>query len=110
VGRILVHLGMGVLATAVGTLLAGAAGWVRQAVTDPWAVFGLKLGVACVACGLILQFLAPLARKLRTQRCARCDRPVDRGQIYCRDHMKQALEQARDQIRDHTLRARPGRS
>lgn len=109
-GRTLVQLGSVALAVAVWAALAGSVGWVSQEFADRCWPLALKLGLACVAGGLILRTLHPVGRMLREGHCARCGRRVDRGQIYCRDHMKKALEEVRDQVRDGLVRDRPDRS
>jgi DNA polymerase III delta prime subunit len=37
-----------------------------------------------------------LRREIRRDHCVECGAPVERGHRYCRDHLKAALDEARD--------------
>lgn len=105
----LLQLGAGFAAVAVWLYLGAQAGWVEGRSADHWGPLALKASLACLAGGLILRAVSPMGRKLREGRCVRCGHPVERGQLYCRDHMKETIEEYRDQTRDGVLRGRGAR-
>lgn len=57
---------------------------------------GLAAGVCMVTLGLVLAVLGRLTVRALPSRCARCGRAVQRGQVYCADHLKLAVNEARD--------------
>jgi hypothetical protein len=57
---------------------------------------GLAAGICMVMLGVVLAMLGRLTVKAMPSRCARCGRVVQRGQVYCADHLKLAVNEARD--------------
>jgi hypothetical protein len=106
VGNLLLQIGLVVLAGAVWLLLGGQVGWVDPATSDHWGPLALKASVGCLTGGFLLRVIAPMERKLRGSRCARCGAATEPGHLYCRDHMKKAMDELRDQTRDGMLRGR----
>ncbi len=107
-GRTLRYVGLIVLAATAWLLLADAVGWVPDGTSDPWISKGIVLGLACIAAGTLLRLFAPLSRELKRDHCVHCGAPTERGHRYCRDHLKAALDDARDRTRK-TLEAQRGR-
>ncbi len=105
--RTLRHVGLIVLAATVWLLLADALGWVPDGTSDPWFWKGIALGLACLAAGLVFRLFAPLSREMTRDHCIHCGAPTERGHLYCRDHLKMALDDARDRTRK-SLQARGG--
>lgn len=105
-GRTLLQLGLVVLAGAVWLFLGGQVGWLDAATSDHWGPLALKASIGCMAGGLLLRAISPMERRLRGARCARCGNPTEPGHLYCRDHMKQTLDELRDQTREGMLRGR----
>ncbi len=98
-GRTLRYLGWTVLAATAWLALADALRWVPDGTSDRWLSKGLLLGLVCVAAGTLLRLLAPLSREMRRDHCIHCGAPTERGHPFCRDHLKAALEDARDRTR-----------
>ena len=96
----LLQLGLVALAGAVWLFLGGQVGWVDAATSDHWGPLALKLSLGCLTGGVLLHMILPVGRKLRGSRCARCDHPTEPGHLYCRDHMKKAMDELRDQTRE----------
>jgi hypothetical protein len=99
--RSLRWLGIVLLCVAVWALLAGSARWLEQGRADHLAKLTGLVGVACVGIGILLGFMGRMGRPLRRGRCVRCGAPTERGQVYCLDHLRQTVDQTRDQIRQH---------
>lgn len=60
----------------------------------------LWMGAVCLGGGGLL-WLAGRARSSLTARtCARCDRRVTRGRVYCDDHRAEAINRYRDRERE----------
>jgi len=99
---------MAILAAALWLIIAGEAGWVGAEIGD----LGLplaKVGVASFVLGWALSAWNPLARRLRGGRCARCGARTELGHAYCIDHMRTAVQEAQDHMRESASR-RPRRS
>jgi len=98
-GRTLRFVGFAALAGAAWVLLASEAGWMSSTVAD--AAFGPlgTVGALCVGAGLLLGLLNPVGRRLRQSRCARCGAPIERGQSYCLDHLRDTVHECQDQLR-----------
>ncbi|MGA7617006.1 MAG: hypothetical protein WBX15_17685 [Thermoanaerobaculia bacterium] len=62
-------------------------------------------GVALVVLGLILQVIDRIFKPGTRSRCVVCRRPIRRGEMYCRTHLRSILEEEHD--RNHDIR--PGR-
>ncbi len=106
-GRTLRYLGLIVLAATAWLVLADAVGWVPDGTADRWLSKGILVGLACLAAGTLLRLFGPISREIRRDHCVRCGAPTERGHPYCRDHLKEALEDARDETR-RALEARRG--
>jgi hypothetical protein len=57
----------------------------------------LELALVCFAAGLLLALFTPVRQKLSRGRCARCGAPIERGQSYCLDHLRQTVNEYQDQ-------------
>jgi hypothetical protein len=98
IGRLLLRLGG---LTVVGTC-------VYLAVWETWmggadnALFLRLLGAggAGMAAGVVLMILGRGAAGLAARQCRRCGRRVGRGRVYCDDHLKEAVNEFRDQERE----------
>ena len=55
------------------------------------------LGAALCGAGALLWVLGKAFNTQYRRRCPKCRRPVPRGHIYCEDHFREALFQAKDQ-------------
>lgn len=99
-GRTLRYLGLVLLAAAVWLVLGESTGWVSSGVANAWTKPCFFVGALLLASGILLGFLAPLARRLRGGRCVRCGAPTGRGQAYCWDHLQETVNQARDHNRN----------
>jgi len=97
--RLLRVAGSTMLAAAAVLLLAGEAGALSASHVDAGFLPLLKAGVLCLAGGVALALLAPLGRVVRMSRCVRCGRTIEKGQTYCHDHLKNAVQEFRDHNR-----------
>jgi hypothetical protein len=94
--------GLVLLAGAAWVLLAGELGWMAADITEVWFGPLFKGGAAMFVLGLALGMFAPVNRALRRGRCVRCGAPTERGQAYCLDHMRAALNEVQDRMRGRT--------
>ncbi len=98
------------LAGTALVLLVDAAGWLPAELVRPLATWGWRLSLAAIGGGLLLQGLGRIGRALVRHRCVRCGRAVERGQTYCTEHLRAAVNEARDAMRGKMLRfGRPRR-
>jgi hypothetical protein len=102
--RTLRYLGLIVLVGTAWLSLADLGGWVPSGTSDQWTSKGIVIGLACLGAGMLLRMLRPLGRKMEQDRCVQCGASTERGHRYCRDHLKAALDEARDRTR-RTLEA-----
>jgi hypothetical protein len=91
VGRTLRYVGLIVLAGAAWALLAADSAFRPLS----W------VGAGSLGLGLLYGLLAPLGRRLFRGRCVRCGGPVERGQVYCLDHLRDTVNEYQDQMRRH---------
>jgi len=98
--RNLRYLGLLALCATALMLLADSAGWIEAGALDGLISIGWRAGLVCLGAGLLLTLLEPVRRVARQGRCVRCGAAVERGQAYCRDHLKAAVDEYRDQVRD----------
>lgn len=99
-GRTLRYLGLLLIAGSVWLYLSEAMGWISPGLAAEWGGFGLRAGALCVVGGLLSALLAPVGRELRRGRCVRCGAPIERGQTYCMDHLRQTVNEFRDRTRE----------
>jgi hypothetical protein len=87
-------------------LIAGEAQWISSSVANA-AFRPLGIGGALAfSVGIVLGMLNPVGRRLRQGRCVRCGTSIERGQSYCRDHLRDTLNEYQDQMRrGETLRS-----
>jgi membrane protein implicated in regulation of membrane protease activity len=107
--RFLRTLGLTILAAAMFLLIAGEAGVVEQRFVDLLFVRGLQAGGIAFLVGVALSLLAPFARMVRRGHCVRCGKSIERGQTYCHDHLKNAVQEYQDHVRDHLGPSNPRR-
>ena len=62
-----------------------------------------KLVLSGAALLLVLSFVAilfkPVEKAVRSNRCARCGKPIPKGDIYCADHLKEVVDEYREKNR-----------
>lgn len=109
-GKKIRYLGLGVLAGTVWLYLAEAAGVLPPGVAREWGALGLKASIALLLGGSLLSLLGPIGRELRRGHCARCGKATERGQVYCLDHLRETVNEYRDQRRGGLPSDRPGRA
>ena len=56
----------------------------------------LGVGLALAAGGFALAILGRAGRAVRRTRCTRCRRPIEAGEVYCREHFHQAIDRIND--------------
>lgn len=61
--------------------------------------FFLMAGVVSFLLSLVFSLAGRVTAKVAGRRCPRCGRPVAHGHIYCADHLKEAVNQFRDNQR-----------
>ena len=98
--RNLRYLGLVALAATALMMLSDSVGWTEPSALDPALSIAWRSGLVCLGAGLLLTLLEPLRRATRQGRCVRCGAAVERGQAYCRDHLKAAVDEYRDQLRN----------
>jgi hypothetical protein len=97
--RTLRFVGLAALAGAAWVLLASEAGWISTTVADAAFRPLALVGAISFGTGLLLGLLNPMSRKLRRSRCARCGAPIEKGQSYCLDHLRDTVHEYQDQMR-----------
>lgn len=107
-GRNLKYLGLVLLAATAWLLIAIEADWVESALVEKAIPILAGAGVISIVLGFLLALASPVGRKLIRERCARCGAPIERGQSYCLDHMREAVNEYQDHAR-RTDAYRPGR-
>jgi hypothetical protein len=105
-GRTLRYLGWVFLAATAWLVLADLAGWVPAGASDRWTMRGITFGLGSLAAGTLLRLFTPIRREIARDRCMHCGAPTEHGHHLCRDHLKAALDEARDRTRK-TLQAGP---
>jgi hypothetical protein len=98
----LIKLGSILVAGALVALLLDETAIGRELSLRPWVSPGLVLGAVLVAGGVVLGTLGRVGRRVLPSRCARCGCTVQRGQVYCADHLKLAVDEARDEYHART--------
>jgi hypothetical protein len=56
----------------------------------------LAAGVLMLVAGIVLGFLDRARGAVVRRHCARCHRTVARGEVYCTEHFRETVNQARD--------------
>ena len=64
----------------------------------------LVVGGLLVAAGIVMRLLERGAKVVIKNRCIVCRTPIDRGAIYCREHLRNVL--SREDERTHLTRTR----
>jgi len=110
-------MGRGLMTSGAMLLLATLALWIADAVGSlspehdaAWSSWTLKGGLALLGAGLLLRVLSPVKKVVARGHCAVCGRPIDRGHVYCHDHMQETVNAYRDQAHDRMLRGGKSRS
>ena len=98
--RALRNVGLTLIAGIACLALAGSAGWVDAELVDPWIEPGFHLAVGALALGVLGAILGPLVRMVARTRCVRCGVPIERGHLYCADHLKQTVAEYADRERE----------
>lgn len=98
----LIKLGSLLVAASLVALVLGETAIGRELGLRPWVSPGLFLGAALVVLGIVLGAAGRVGRRVLPARCARCGRTVQRGQVYCADHLKLAVNEARDEYHART--------
>ena len=106
--RTLRYIGLALLAVVAWSLLASELGWITDELADTLFRPLAGGGAACLAIGLVWGMLDPVGRAIKRDRCVRCGTPIERGQTYCRDHLRETVNEYRDQIQ-HGRSYRRGR-
>lgn len=97
--RILRTLGLTILALATILLVAGEAGVVASKFVDQWFIPALQAGGIALVAGIGLSLLAPFGKMATQGRCVRCGTRIEKNQTYCHDHLKNAVQEFKDQTR-----------
>jgi hypothetical protein len=107
-GRNLRYIGLAMLAATAWMLIAGEAEWLKSERLDMFLPTLAGVGAVSFGLGVLLSFLAPAGRKLLRGRCARCGTPIERGQSYCLDHLRETVGEYQERARRRDS-GRPGR-
>src|SRR5262245_51252607 len=110
-------MGRGLMTSGAMLLLVTLALWIADAVEAitpeqdaAWTSWTIKGGLVLLGAGLLLRVLYPVKKGLGRGHCAVCGRSIERGHVYCHDHMQAAVNSYRDQAHDKMQRAGRGRS
>lgn len=95
-GRGLMSLGAFLLVATIALWIAGTADWLDQGLVDGTSAFTLKAGLVMIAAALVLRLVSPVTRRLGQGRCTTCGAPVEKGHVYCLDHLKETVHTYRD--------------
>lgn len=98
----LTRFGLALVAVSMVLLLALTLDWIQDDRLAVGIKYGLAAGAGLIVLGFALASMGKVGGAVRRSRCARCRRPVRKGAIYCPDHLKEALQEARDKYhQDH---------
>jgi len=98
-GPTLRYIGLALLAGAAWILLAQEADWIPTKTAETWLRPVFLSGLALFGLGLLASVLAPFGRAMRRGHCIRCRAPIEKGQTYCRDHLRETLNEYQDRVR-----------
>ena len=84
----LVKLGCVLVAAALVALLLAEISLLPIPAQSEWISTGLVAGAGLAGLGLLLGVMGRMGRRVLPSRCSRCGRTVERGQVYCADHLK----------------------
>jgi len=90
---------VGILAIAGGLLWMVVAELVLHRSTGAQVRLLLVAGVVFLVGSLIFSILGRVSAKVASRRCRRCGKPVQTGQIYCSEHLRDAVNEFRDHQR-----------
>jgi len=107
-GRGLPSLGFFLVLATVALWLGGAAGWVSQGFADTASSISLKAALVVLSASLLLRVVSAVTSRIAKRRCAVCGAPVERGHIYCLDHLQATVNSFRDRAHESTV-SRPSR-
>ena len=94
----IVKLGLWVIAAGAAILVAGQVWFPDSPQTADAARYALIGGGALLALGALLYLLEKMGVVILQYRCVRCGRVIPRGHVYCADHLKKSIEEARDKL------------
>ena len=100
-GATLRYIGVAVFAGLAWLLLAEAVGWIPEGSFDRWIRPLAGIGAAAFGAGLLLGVLFPVARRIRRGKCVRCGTRIERGQVYCMDHLQATVNEYREDSEYH---------
>ena len=110
-------MGRGLMSSGAFLLLATLALWIADAVGSlspardaSWSSWTLKGGIALLGAGLLLRIMSPVRNQIGRGHCAVCGSAVERGHVYCRDHLQETVNAYRDRSHDKMPRTRRGPS
>jgi len=87
---------LGILSVAGGLLYMVVAELVLKESHGARVRMMLLMGVLFLAISLAFTVFGRVSAKMAGRRCPRCGKPVLHGHIYCTDHLKEAVNQFRD--------------
>jgi len=90
---------LGILALAVAILWMVVSEVVFHEARATQVRILLGAGAVLLVASLILSVFSRLSSKMAGRRCPRCGKPVQQGHTYCQDHLKEAVDQFRDDQR-----------
>lgn len=102
-GGLLRMAGSILILTTIALWVGDATSVIPGSTDDHWWRFTLKGGVLALAGALLLRVLQPLAKQIRSWRCAVCGHPTERGHTYCLDHLQETVNAARDEARKRSF-------
>lgn len=95
-GRSFLSLGAFLLVATVALWIAGAADWMPEHAADAASAISMKAGLVLIAASFVFRMMSPVARRMRKSHCAACGRPVEKGHLYCLDHLQETVHATRD--------------
>ena len=110
-GRRLQGLGVFLFVATVGLWVAEVVGWIPRSTDDRWWGVTLKGAAIALAAGTLLRIVSPVTgRIIASGRCVVCGRSTEAGRAYCPDHLRQTVNDTRDEARDLEIRrSKPAR-